>query len=139
MIRVTDDIFIDESELEEEFVRSAGPGGQHVNKTSTAVQLRFDIRGSRLPRAVKERLVRLGGNRVTEDGVLRISAREFRKREMNRGAALDRLIGLIRKAAERPKRRVKTKPSMSAKEKRIKEKKARGRVKKERTKTGLEE
>ena len=134
MIRVTDEIFIDESEVREEFVRSGGPGGQHVNKVSTAVQLRFDIARSKLPYDVKERLIRLGGNYVTEEGVLIISAREFRKREMNRTTALAKLLGLIRKAVERPKERFKTKPSRSAKEKRVVEKKVRGRTKKTRTK-----
>ena len=139
MIRVTKDIFIDEFEIQEEFIRSGGPGGQHVNKVSTAVQLRFNVIESKLPWDVKERLVRLGGNRVTEDGTLVIFAREFRKREMNRNAALDKLLGLIRKAALRPKKRVKTKPSRAAKEKRIKEKKQRGRAKKTRQKVKSEE
>ena len=139
MIRVTKDIFIDEGEIREEFIRSGGPGGQHVNKVSTAVQLRFDIAESKLPRDVKERLISLCGNRVTEDGTLVIFAREFRKREMNRTAAFDKLLGLIRKAALRPKKRVKTKPSKTAKEKRIKEKKQRGRAKKIRQKVKAEE
>ena len=134
MIRITKDIFIDESEIREEFIRSGGPGGQHVNKVSTAVQLRFDITESKLPWDVKERLINLCGNRVTEDGTLIIFAREFRKREMNRNAAFDKLLGLISKAALRPKKRLKTKPSKAAKEKRIKEKKQRGRAKKIRRK-----
>ena len=139
MIRITEDISIDESEIQEEFIRSGGPGGQHVNKVSHAVQLRFDIRGSRLPYGVKDRLTRIGGNRVTQDGILIISAREFRKRELNRDEALCRLISLIRKAVERPKRRLRTKPSRSAKEKRIEEKKVRGSAKKTRTKVKGEE
>lgn len=139
MIRVAKDIFVDEAEIQEEFIRSGGPGGQHVNKVSTAVQLRFDIRGSKLPWDIKDRLTRLGGNRVTEDGILIISARDFRKREMNRTAAFDKLLGLIRKAAERPKKRLKTKPSRSAKEKRLGEKKVRGRAKKTRQKVKGEE
>ena len=139
MIRVTKDIFIDDSEIQEEFIRSGGPGGQHVNKVSTAVQLRFDITESKLPWDVKERLINLCGNRVTEDGTLIIFAREFRKREMNRNAVFDKLIGLIKKAALRPKKRLKTKPSKTAKEKRIKEKKQRGRAKKIRQKVKSEE
>lgn len=134
MIRVTDEIFIDESEIQEEFTRSGGPGGQHANKVSTAVQIRFDIARSKLPYDVKERLVRLGASSVTEEGTLIISAREFRKREMNRTTALAKLLGLIRKAALRPKKRFKTKPSLAAKERRVVEKKVRGRTKKTRTK-----
>ena len=139
MIRITKDIFINEAEIQEEFIRSGGPGGQHVNKVSTAVQLRFNITESKLPLDVKERLIRLCGNRVTEDGTLIIFAREFRKRERNRVAAFDKLVGLISKAALRPKKRVKTKPSKAAKEKRINEKKQRGRAKKTRQKVKAEE
>ncbi len=139
MIRVTDDIFIDDSEIKEDFIRSGGPGGQHVNKVSTAVQLRFDILGSKLPHDIKERLIRLGGSRVTDDGVLIISSRGSRKREVNRVDAADKLIVLIRKAAERPKRRVKTRPSRATREKRIEEKKVRGDTKKMRRKVSEED
>ncbi len=139
MIRVTDDIFIDESDIKEVFIRSGGPGGQHVNKVSTAVQLRFDILGSKLPRDIKKRLIRLGGRRVTDDGILIISSRGFRKRELNRVDTADKLIALIRKASERPKRRVKTKPSRAKKEKRIEEKKVRGDTKKMRRKVREED
>jgi ribosome-associated protein len=139
MIRIVDDIFIDDSEIKEEFIRSGGPGGQHVNKVSTAVQLRFDIKGSKLPQDIKERLIRLGGRRVTDDEILIISSRGFRKRELNRVDAVDKLIVLIRKACERPKRRVKTKPSRAKREKRIEEKKARGGTKKMRRKVSEED
>ena len=139
MIRIADDIFIDDSEIKEEFIRSGGPGGQHVNKVSTAVQLRFDIFGSKLPEDIKVRLIRLGGSRVTNDGILIISSRSFRKRELNRVEAADRLIALIRRACERPRRRVKTRPSRAKKEKRIEEKKVRGGAKKMRRKVRAED
>ncbi len=134
MIRITDDISIDESDITEEFVRAGGPGGQHVNKVSTAVQLRFDISGSKLPPDVKTRVKKLGGSRVTEDGVLIISARGSRRREMNRADALDRLVSLIRRATERPRPRVKTKISRTKKAKRVDEKTARGTTKRMRGK-----
>ena len=139
MIRITDDISIDESEITEVFSRAGGPGGQHVNKVSTAVQLRFDIAGSKLPEDVKARLIRLGGRRVTEGGVLIISSRGSRRREVNRVDAADRLVALIRKACERPKRRVKTRPSRAKREKRIEEKKVRGETKKMRRKVREED
>ena len=129
MIRITDDISIDESELTEEFIRSGGPGGQHVNKVSTAVQLRFDITASTLPLYVKERLKRLGGSRVSNEGVLVISSRGTRQRERNRTEAVDKLVALIREAAERTKRRVKTRVSKGAKGRRLDAKKARGSTK----------
>ena len=139
MIRIVDDIFIDDSDIKEVFIRSGGPGGQHVNKVSTAVQLRFDIKGSKLPHDIKDRLVRIGGRRVTDDGILIISSRGFRKRELNRVDAADKLIALIRKACERPRRRVKTKPSRAKREKRIEEKKVRGDTKKMRRKVREED
>ena len=139
MIRFTGNIFIDESEIQEEFMRSGGPGGQHVNKVSTAVQLRFDITGSKLPQEVKERLIRMGGRRVTEEGVLILSARERRSREMNREEAMEKLLGLIRKALASPRKRIKTRPSFSAKQKRIDQKKVRGGAKKMRKKVKGEE
>lgn len=139
MIRVAEGVFIDENEIKEDFIRSGGPGGQHVNKVSTAVQLRFDIKGSKLPRDVKARLIRLGGSRVTTEGVLIISSRSSRKRELNRIEAADRLITLIKKACERPKKRLKTRPSRAKVEKRITEKKARGEAKRMRGKVRNED
>ena len=130
MIRVTDSISIDESEIEESFVRSSGPGGQNVNKLSTAVQLRFDIRRSpSLPNDVAIRLMKLGGSRVTKDGVLVLLAQQHRTRERNRADALERLVALIQEAAVRPILRRATKPTKASKQKRLEGKKRRGGIK----------
>ena len=110
MLTITPTLALDESEIEEKFVRSSGPGGQNVNKVATAVQLRFDIGRSSLPYAVQERLARLAGKRLTAEGVLLIEASEFRTQEQNREAARGRLIALIRKATERPKPRRYSRP-----------------------------
>ena len=133
MIQVTDTISIDESEIQEEFVRSSGPGGQNVNKVATAVQLRFNVRNSpSLPDEVRERLIKLAGRRMTESGELIISARRFRTQARNREDALNRLIELIRKATEKPKPRRKRRPSLISKQRRLDEKRKRGEVKKQR-------
>lgn len=130
MIRITDSIAIDESELSEDFVRSSGPGGQNVNKLSTAVQLRFDVRRSpSLPNDVAVRLMRLAGSRLTKDGVIVITAQRHRTQERNRQDARDRLIDMIRAAAVPPVKRRPTKPTKASREKRIESKKRRGSIK----------
>ncbi len=124
MIRVNAQISLDEREIEESFVRASGPGGQNVNKLSTAVQLRFDVRGSpSLPAQVKERLGRLAGTRLTRDGVLVITARSHRTQARNRADALDRLLELIRRAAIAPRARRPTRPTKASRERRIETKK----------------
>jgi ribosome-associated protein len=130
MLRVSKDIVIDDRELEERFIRASGPGGQHVNKVATAVELRFDVRQcSALPPSVVARLERLAGRRLTEEGVLVIRAERFRTQERNRDDARERLLKLIRKAAIVPKRRVATKPTRASKERRREDKTKRSRVK----------
>src|SRR5690242_7954175 len=129
-IRITDQISIDETELEESFVRSSGPGGQNVNKLSTAVQLRFDVRHSpSLPNDVAVRLMRLAGKRMTKDGVLVIIAQNHRTQERNRAEARDRLAALIQQAAVAPIKRKATKPTKAARERRIESKKHRASIK----------
>ena len=130
MIRITDDIAIDDSEISESFVRASGPGGQNVNKLSTAVQLRFDVRRSpSLPDDVRERLERLAGRRLTRDGVLVITAQRFRTQERNRDDAVARLVELIRAATVRPVKRRPTRPTFASKVRRLEGKKRRGDVK----------
>ena len=129
-IRVTGSLSIDPDEIQESFVRAAGPGGQHVNTTSTAVQLRFDVRGSpSLPEDVRQRLERLAGRRLTRDGVLVLVAQGQRSQLRNREEALARLIDLIREATHKPTPRVKTKVSRAAKRRRVDDKKRHGTVK----------
>jgi ribosome-associated protein len=130
MIRIDARISIDESELEERFIRASGPGGQNVNKLASAVQLRFDVRGSpSLPHDVRVRLERLAGRRLTREGVLVIAAQRHRTQERNRQDALDRLIELIRRAAVAPRPRRATRPSAGARERRLQSKKRRGSIK----------
>jgi ribosome-associated protein len=133
MIRVTSHIEIDEREIEEQFVRASGPGGQNVNKLSTAVQLRFDVRHSpSLPPDVRARLERLAGARLTRDGVLVIIAQRHRTQARNRDDALERLLELIRQAAVAPVKRRPTRPTKASRERRIESKKRRAGIKRER-------
>jgi ribosome-associated protein len=130
MIPITPQISIDEREIDESFVRASGPGGQNVNKLSTAVQLRFDVRNSpSLPGDVRERLTRLAGSRMTNDGVIVIIAQRHRTQVRNREDALDRLVELIRQAAVRPIKRRPTRPTKASRERRIEGKKRRGGIK----------
>ena len=127
---ITPTLTIDDSEIEERFVRASGPGGQNVNKVATAVQLRFDVaRAASLSDEVKQRLRALAGSRMTDEGILVIDARAFRTQSQNREDARERLTDLVRRALVRPKRRKKTKPSRAAKERRIESKKRRGETK----------
>ena len=136
MIEITPSLQIDERELQIDFVRASGPGGQNVNKVATAAQLRFDVRASLLPEDVKARLIHLAGNRVTAEGVLLIEAKRFRTQENNREDAIQRFVELVRKALVKPKARKKTKPTQASKEERLKEKKRRGEIKKLRQERG---
>ena len=130
LIRINDDLCLDESEIEESFIRASGPGGQNVNKVASAVQLRFDLARSRsLPAAVRTRLARLAGQRLTRDEVIVITAQRYRTQERNRRDALDRLIALIRRAALPPTPRRPTRPSAAAKERRLTAKARRAAVK----------
>lgn len=130
-IEITPTLSLEDSEIILDFVRSSGPGGQNVNKVSTAVQLRFDVRNSAsLPDDVKERLVRLAGSRMTDEGWLLIDAHRFRTQEQNRADGIERLAGLIRSALFVPKKRRATRPTLASKTRRIESKKQRGETKK---------
>lgn len=134
MLQISPSLTLPDSELTFEFVRASGPGGQNVNKVATAVQLRFDVRASpSLPEAVKARLMRLAGRRMTAEGVLVIEAKRYRAQEQNRADAELRLADLVRRALVPPKKRRPTRPSAAAKVKRLEEKKKRGGVKRSRS------
>ena len=133
MIIVTPSISLNENELRFQFVLASGPGGQNVNKVATAVQLRFDVAHSpALPEDVRVRLVKLAGARMTKDGELLLTARRFRTQERNREDAIDRLVALIAKAAQKPKPRLKKRPSLAAKKRRLDNKRRRSERKRER-------
>ena len=131
MIAITQSIYIPEGEIQFDFIRASGPGGQNVNKVSSAVQLRFNVKSSpSLPEEVRRRLVRLAGGRITLEGVLIIEAKRFRSQEQNRQDALDRLVALIRRAAERPKVRRPTRATLASKQRRLESKRRRSEIKK---------
>ncbi|MBA4399034.1 MAG: aminoacyl-tRNA hydrolase [Anaerolinea sp.] len=133
MIELTPTLSLEEKELVFDFIRASGPGGQNVNKVSSAVQLRFDAaNSSSLPAEVKERLIKLAGSRMTEDGILIIEAKRFRSQEKNRIDAVQRLVALIQKAAEPPKKRKPTRPSVTARAARVGAKRQRGELKRTR-------
>ncbi|MDO9084859.1 MAG: alternative ribosome rescue aminoacyl-tRNA hydrolase ArfB [Anaerolineaceae bacterium] len=129
MITITPTISIEDTELRYDFIRASGPGGQNVNKVSSAVQLRFNLTGSSLPEEVKQRLSRMAAGRINKDGILLIHARQYRTQEQNRYDAQERLIELIRLAAEKPKPRRATRPSVTARATRLGSKKKHGELK----------
>ncbi len=140
MIRITDNIIIDEKEIKEDFIRASGPGGQNVNKVATAVHLRFDVYNSpSLPDDVRGRLVHLAGRRITGDGILIIKAGRFRTQDRNRQDAIDRLIDLIRKASVIPKARRRTSPTLSSRKRRMEGKRHHGDIKRTRRPVAVDE
>ena len=140
MIAITPEITIPEEEIQLEFVRASGPGGQRVNKVATAVQLRFDIAHSpSLPEDVRQRMMRIAGKRLTKDGVLILEARRYRTQERNRQDAIDRLVDLISQASKRPKTRRKVRPSLASRLRRLDQKRRRSVIKRLRRRPRIDE
>lgn len=139
MLRIARDILLDENDIDISFVRASGPGGQNVNKLSTAAQLRFDTAKLTLAEDIAARLTRLAGQRMTKDGVIVIHAQRFRTQERNRADAIDRLVALLKQAAERPIPRRATKPTFGSRQRRLEGKKRRGDVKAKRGSGRLDE
>ena len=130
MIQITDDIFIEDSEIREEFIRASGPGGQNVNKVASAVQLRFNVLQNRsLPEEVRQRLIKTAGKSLTKDGELIIASKRFRTQERNRKDALEKFVKLVQQATKKPKKHIRPKPPKASKMKRLENKKIVGKRK----------